>query len=125
MSRTPSNFMNATPGRALAFSALACGLTWILAIPTAVAWMNRTAPSPFAIGCAGLSAFGPLFAALVVAGIGRELGSVFGRWRTNPAWIALALLAPAAVHLAATLLFVAVGGRPDSWFHPPTTSEQV
>ena len=108
-----------------AYCALACAVTWALAMPAAVAWRHREAPSPIAVGCIGLSAFGPLFAALAIAGPRRELGRVFGRWRTNPAWIALALVAPAAVHVTAAALFAAIGGHVGAWLHLPATSEQV
>ena len=40
-----------------------------------------------------------------------------------PGWIVPALLAPAAVHVLATALFWAAGGRPAQWFHPPVTPE--
>jgi uncharacterized protein len=107
------------------FFALAWAWTWLLAAPAARAWMQHRAPPPYAIACAGLSAFGPLLAALAVAGPRRQLREVFGRWRTNPAWIVMALCAPAAVHALATALYVAIGGHPAQWFHPPITSEQV
>lgn len=105
------------------FFALACGLTWLLAIPAALAWLRHQVPPPYAIACAGLSAFGPLMAALIVAGRRKQLGGVFGRWRANPAWILLALFTPFLVHVLATALFVAIGGRPLQWFHPPSTPE--
>jgi membrane protease YdiL (CAAX protease family) len=108
-----------------AFFVFACGITWVLAVPAALAWMRHAAPPPYAVACAGLSAFGPLLAALVVAGRRRELGQVFGRWRTNPAWIVMAFATPLAVHAVATALFVALGGRPDRWFHPPATPEAL
>jgi len=120
--RAPSK---AAAGGAYLYFALACGVTWLLAIPAALAWMNHRAPPPYAVACAGLSAFGPLLAALAVAGPQRQLGAVFGRWRTSPAWVVLALLAPVMVHTAATALFVAVGGRPTQWFHPPRTPEAI
>ncbi len=107
------------------FFALAWAWTWLLAAPAARAWMQHRAPPPSAIACAGLSAFGPLLAALAVAGPRRQLREVFGRWRTNPAWIVMALFTPAAVHALATALYVAIGGHPAQWFHPPVTSEQV
>jgi membrane protease YdiL (CAAX protease family) len=94
-------------------------------MPAAMAWMRREAPPPFAVACAGLSAFGPLLAVLAVAGRRGQLRDAFGRWRTNPAWVALALCAPLAVHAVATLLYVAIGGRPEHWFHPPAGPEQV
>jgi len=108
-----------------AFFALACGITYLFALPAALAWMQHQAPPPYAVACAGLSAFGPTLAAFAVASRRGQLGTVFGRWRTNPAWIAVALLAPAVVNLTATGLDVAVGGHPAQWFHPPSTFEQV
>jgi uncharacterized protein len=108
-----------------AFVALACASTWLLAMPAARAWMDHAAPSPLAIACAGLSAFGPLMAALVVAGRRHQLRDVFGRWRTDPRWVAAALLAPPVIHAIATALYAAIGGTPESWFHPPQTAEQV
>ena len=108
-----------------AFFAAACGLTWLLAAPLALAWMRHTPPPPYAVACAGLSAFGPLFAALSIAGRQRRLGEVFGRWRANPMWILLALFAPVTVHTMATALYVANGGQPTQWLHPPSTPEQM
>lgn len=107
------------------YAALACFTTWMLAWPAALAWMQRQTPGPFAIACAGLSAFGPLIAVLAVAGPRRQLRQVFGRWRTNPLWIPAALCAPILLHLLATALFVAIGGRPDRWFHPPNGPEAI
>jgi membrane protease YdiL (CAAX protease family) len=83
--------------------------------------MQHQTPSPSAIALMGGSAFGPLLAALAVAGPRRQLGQVFGRWRTNPAWILLALAGPPIVHALATALFVAIGGHPYQWFYPPNT----
>jgi membrane protease YdiL (CAAX protease family) len=108
-----------------AYFAIACGLTWVLATPLVVSWMHREAPPPYAVAGAGLSAFGPLVAALVVAGRQKRLGEVFRRWRTNPAWIAIALFTPMAAHVLATALSFVIGGKPTQWFHPPQTSEQV
>ena len=34
-------------------------------------------------------------------------------------------MAPFLIHLAATLLFVAIGGVPDAWFHPPNSGDAV
>ena len=112
-------------GGTSAYFSLACATTWVLALPAAMAWMQHRAPAPHEIACAGLSAFGPLLAALAVAGSRRQLGEVFGRWRTAPAWILLALAGPPLVHLAATALFVAIGGHPTQWFHPPRTPEAM
>lgn len=110
---------------AYVFFALACAVTWLLAVPAALAWVRHQAPPPYAIACAGLSAFGPMLAAIAVAGPRGQLREVFGRWRTSPPWIVLALLTPPAVHALATALDVAIGGHPAQWFHPPVTPEQV
>jgi uncharacterized protein len=108
-----------------AYFAIACGLTWLLAAPVNASWMRQETPPPYAIAGAGLSAFGPLVAALVVAGRQKRLGEVFRRWRTNPSWIVLALFTPMAAHVLATALSFAIGGKPTQWFHPPQTSEQI
>jgi membrane protease YdiL (CAAX protease family) len=107
------------------FFALACAWTWILALPVARAWIRHQAPPPGAVACAGLSAFGPLVAALVIAGRRQQLRDVFGRWRTNPVWIGMALVTPAAVHALATAAYVAIGGHPAQWLYPPVTPEQM
>jgi membrane protease YdiL (CAAX protease family) len=111
--------------RTRAYFALACGTTWALALPAALAWSAHRPPSPLAVGCAGLSAFGPTIAALVLSRPGQRLRQVFGRWRANPAWILAALAAAPLVHLVATALFAACGGHPTAWFHPPRTADAV
>ncbi len=110
--------------RVYLYCALACGATWLLAAPLALEWSEQKSQSPFAVACAGLSAFGPLFAMLVVA-TRSERRQAFGRWRTDPRLIVLALLTPVACHLAATALFVVIGGQPARWFHPPATAEAL
>ena len=72
----------------------------------------------------GLGAWGPTFAALLVAGWRRELRGVFGRWRTHPLWIVAGLLYPAALHLPVTGIEWALGGQP-AWFHPPNKPEYI
>jgi membrane protease YdiL (CAAX protease family) len=108
-----------------AFFALACGITWALALPAARAWTRHAAPSGLAVAGAGLSAFGPLLAALAVAGKRRELGPVFGRWRTNPLWIVAAFVVPIGLRFVATAAFVGLGGQPAAWFYPPATPEAL
>jgi membrane protease YdiL (CAAX protease family) len=109
------------------FFVLSCAITWIFATPAALAWMRHEAPSAGAVACAGLSALGPTLAAFAIATAateGQPLGAVFGRWRTHPAWIAMALLAPATAHLVATGLYAALGGHPAQWLYPPAAPEQ-
>jgi len=107
------------------FFALACAITWLLAAPLALAWVRGQPPPAYAIPCAGLSAFGPLAAAVIVARQQRQLADVFRRWRAGLLPVALALVTPMAIHVAATALYVAIGGDPDRWLHPPVTAENV
>ena len=109
----------------LAYAGLACAATWTLALPAALAWTRRQAPPPYAVACAGLSAFGPLFAALAVAGRRRELRQVFGRWRTSPLWVLAALATPFFAHTVARLVFHATGGTPVGWVQLPDTPEAL
>jgi membrane protease YdiL (CAAX protease family) len=108
-----------------AYCILACLITWLLAAPAALAWIRQETPASFAIACAGLSAFGPLLAALLIAAPRGELGDVFGRWRTRPVWIVFGLLAPLASHLLAGMFAAAIGAKPDHWTHPPVTPEHI
>jgi len=112
-------------GGAIAFFVLACATTWLLALPTNLAWMQHRTPSPLAIAGAGFSAFGPLLAALVLAAPQRQLGQAFGRWRTNPIWILVAIAGAPLMHFISTALFAAIGGHPTQWFYPPDSPALV
>lgn len=105
------------------FFALACGITWALDVPLVLAWFAGVPPPAHAMAMAGLGAFGPTIAALVVAGRRGELGAVFGRWRTGPLWLLIAVALPGALHLIATLIEVGFGGTPRQWFYPPVLPE--
>jgi membrane protease YdiL (CAAX protease family) len=107
----------------LAFFVLACGITWLLGLPLSLAWLERREPAAYALGLAGLGAFGPTWAALIVAVRRRELREVWGRWRTRPLWVALSLFVPLLLHLPATAIEVALGGQPRQWFYPPVLPE--
>lgn len=106
------------------YYALACAITWALAMPTTYAWLERRTPPGWALACAGLSALGPLFATLIVA-TPAQRRAAFGRWRTHPGWIVLALLAPPAIHVGARGLYAALGGAPGEWLLPPVTPEAL
>jgi len=93
--------------------------------PCGLAFLQRAPLSPLAVAGAGLSAFGPLLAALLVAAPRGELRGVFRPWRTPPAWIALGLLAPLATHLCSIALYAVLIGPPAGWLHPPVTPEHV
>lgn len=107
------------------FFVLACALTWLADLPLALAGLQGTTPAAYALPLTGLGAFGPTLAALLIAGPRGELRDVFGRWRTSFKWISLALLTPAALHLPATVIEVALGGRPAQWFYPPDRPEYL
>lgn len=107
------------------FFAVACALTWLLGLPAAMAWTHHEAPPPFAVACAGISAFGPLLAALVFAIPAKAQAAMFGHFRASPRWIVLALAAPFVIHVIATALYVMLGGHPAKWVHPPVTAEAI
>jgi len=109
----------------VAYVTLASAITWSLALPAALAWTRHQAPAPFAVVCAGLSALGPLFAALAVAGRRKQLGQVFGRWRTSPLWVLAALATPFFAHTIARALFHAASGAPVQWLQLPDTPEAL
>jgi membrane protease YdiL (CAAX protease family) len=105
------------------FFALACGITWVLDLPLALAWATHGVPPAYAMPMVGVGAWGPTLAAFVIAAWRRELRPVFGRWRTNPIYVLVGLLIPLAVQLPATLIEVALGGHPAHWFYPPVRPE--
>lgn len=113
------------PSGLLVFAALACGTTWLLAFPFAWQRALGTLPEPWTLALTGLSAFGPTFAAYVVARREGTRREVFGRFRAHPGWVAVGLLAPLGLHLVARLLEHALGGEVTRWFWRPATSAQV
>jgi membrane protease YdiL (CAAX protease family) len=120
-----SEASRSTGSEAYPFFALACAITWALDLPYVLASLRHETPPPWALGLTGLGAFGPTLAALVIAGRRRELRDVFGRWRTGPLWILVGLALMPCLHLAATLVEVALGGHPLRWFHPPVEPERM
>lgn len=123
MPATPPSVQRA--GGSLAYCLLACFITWFLAAPAALAFVRHAPLTPLAVAGAGLSAFGPLIAALLVARSEGRATSVFKPFRAPFAWVALGLFAPMLSHLAATALYALVFGPPAQWFHPPVTSEHL
>jgi uncharacterized protein len=107
------------------FVVLAWGTTWLLGLPLAASWVRGLPGDAYMFALAGLSAFGPTFAALVVAGRKRRLRAVIGRLRAPPLWAAAALLTPLFLHLVARLLERALGGNVTRWLWLPETSAQV
>lgn len=109
----------------LAFCVLACLGTWTLSAPAAWCFMEHAPPTPLAIAGAGLSAFGPLLAALLLAAKRGRARSIFQPFRAPLRWIVLGLFAPLITHVLSSALFALLGGAPAQWFHPPSTSEQI
>jgi membrane protease YdiL (CAAX protease family) len=124
---TESTSARAPSGRddVYVFLALACAITWLLDLPLALAWMRHETPAPYALPLVGLGALGPTLAAFALAARRRELRDVFGRWRTNPAWILVGLGISLALNLVATSIEAALGGHPAQWFYPPAKPEHV
>ncbi len=77
------------------------------------------------MGLAGLSAFGPLIAALAVTWRTGATRAIFGPWRVHPAWIVGGLLAPMTLDVIARALDVATGGTLDAWVYLPSTPVHV
>jgi uncharacterized protein len=93
----------------ITFFVLAFALSWV-AFPV---WASGLYPNP-------VFPFGPFLAALVVLAISRGKSGVGGllrrmvRWRVGIRWYAVALLFPAGITLAATVLNVLLGAQAPS-----------
>lgn len=103
------------------FFVLACGITWLCGAPTVLAYLQHRPPSSGALALAGLSAFGPTLAALLVARGVR--GSIVWRWQTHFRWLAIGIAMPIVVHQLANVLAVAVGSPPERWLYLPERPE--
>jgi membrane protease YdiL (CAAX protease family) len=106
------------------YYALACAISWSSAWPAASAWLQHEQPAAGAVAWAGVSALGPLIAAFALALPGKQLGAVFGRWRTPLVWPALALLVPLALRVAAAALTALFGAELSHWAYPPASPER-
>lgn len=109
----------------VAFSLAACGVTWALAAPSVLAASRQEAPAPAALALAGLSAFGPTIAALLVARGRDERRDIFARPLGSPGVALLCLLLPMALHQLANGLETALGGHPSRWVYLPQGPEQI
>jgi membrane protease YdiL (CAAX protease family) len=106
---------------------LACGITWLLALPATLTFSRGGAPSPLEVAGAGLSAFGPSFAALVFSFREGSTREVFTRFRTAPGWLGwafLALLTPIALRLLAALVSALFGFELSQWYYAPELATQ-
>lgn len=107
------------------FFSLACGLTWALDLPAALAFLDGRTPTGGALALAGLGAWGPTIAGVLLAARRGEVRSMFRPWRVHPGWLVAGLLLPAAVHQTANLLLLATSGPPEQWFYVPTGPEAI
>lgn len=102
----------------LAFTGLACGISWALGV---VAFDARLgAPEPLADAANYAAKFGPSLAGLIMAGLVggqagvRALVAALLKWRVHAGWYAVALLTPLALWtLAAVLFFATSGAQPE------------
>jgi membrane protease YdiL (CAAX protease family) len=120
-----SNGHHAPSGGLIPFVALAWCATWLLSLPLISSKVRGLPPEPYMFALAGLSAFGPTFAAYIVARRQGRLREVFARFRTNPMWLAIGISIPPSLHLVAKLLEVALGGNLTRWFWLPQNSAAI
>jgi membrane protease YdiL (CAAX protease family) len=102
-------------------------VTWGLALPATLSFLQKQAPSPLQIAGAGLSAFGPLLAATLLSMRDGSLGEVF-RIRTESRWLLwalLALLTPLLLRVLSAAITAAFGFELSRWGSPPALATQV
>jgi membrane protease YdiL (CAAX protease family) len=106
---------------------MALGFTWLLQLPAVLAKQGFIAgPVERYLPLGGLGAFGPLFAAMLAswlearrAGV-RALFARIGIWRVGPHWYAVALGIFAALYVAGSAVYRALGGiQAGQWLYPP------
>ena len=120
-------------GTTFPFFAIALGFTWLLQLPAVLAMQGVIAgPVERYMPLGGLGAFGPLVAAILAAwfeagraGV-RGLFARVGIWRVGPHWYAVALGIFAALYVAGSAVFRALGGtEPGRWLYPPENGLHV
>jgi uncharacterized protein len=109
----------------VAFFVLACAITFSLDATVVVHWLRGDPPPEWALGLAGLGAFGPTLAATAVAWRLGRVRDVFRPWATSPGWVVLAFFTPLLLRLPATALAAALGEVPERWIQLPSKPEQV
>ncbi len=109
----------------LGFIVIAWATTWLLSLPLVASRISGAPVQPYMVAMAGMSAFGPTFAAFAMAHRRGGIGSIFVRSRASLWWLPVALLTPFALHLGAKLLEVAFGGTIERWIWLPQASAQV
>lgn len=105
---------------------LACAVTWVSALPATLSFLSGETPSPVATAGAGLSAFGPLLAALVLSLREGTAGRTF-RIRTESRWLLwalAALTAPLLLRALTSALTAMFGFELSQWFYFPAAATQ-
>jgi len=110
------------------FFALAFAITWLVQLPAALVVLG-VLPGPIDrfVPLAGIGAFGPLIAAVLVARRspgGGGLLAALKTWRVGAKWYVVALALPAAILAAGMAVYTLLGGD-GAWFYPPTNGERI
>lgn len=121
------------PARTTTFFVATYLITWGLQLPSLLAlWGVLPGPPERFLRLMGLSAFGPMFGAMVASRVGaggdgvRALFRPLGVWRVSPVWYLAALLGPGALFVAARAVYVLLGGHDAGpWLYPPVEPERV
>jgi membrane protease YdiL (CAAX protease family) len=116
------SFREPTPRTPYRYFALACALTWGLAAPAVITANSGKPISPFTGALAGLSAFGPLLAAVLMSHW--QVRSLFSPFRLDSLWVPLALAVPLAARTLAVWVALLFGVELDRWWFAPTAPVQ-
>jgi membrane protease YdiL (CAAX protease family) len=114
--------------RTLPFFLCTFAITWLFQLPALLALAGViTGPPERFMAPAALGAFGPLFAALLVARVEsggpgvRALFAQFRTFRVNFGWYVLSLLLPGALLVLGMAVYsLFAKDDPGPWFYPPT-----
>lgn len=113
------------------FFVLAFALTWGPQLPALLAlWGALPGPPERFLPLAGLGAFGPMLAAILVAraepGGVRALFRPLGAWRVAPHWYPIALGLSGGVYIAALAVYRLLGGHDvGPWVYPPADAQRL
>jgi len=114
----------------LPFFVAALGISWLLQLPALLALRGIIAgPVLRYAGLAGLGAFGPLFAALLVARFDgssvRTLLRPLGKWRVSVRWYLVALFLPGAILFVGMAIDRLLGKVEGPWLYAPASAQRI
>jgi uncharacterized protein len=129
---SPSGEPSEPTGTTFVFFAAALGITWLLQLPAVLAKEGVIAgPVERFMLPAALGGFGPLLAAILAARLDRKGGvrALLARIRIGKVgviWHVVALLIFAAIYVAGTAAYRALGGMDAGrWLYPPENTQHV